>query len=493
MEQLEPFDASFLYSESEREGNHIGGLYIYDQSTVPGGKLRFRQILRYLEARLHKVPRYRQKLVRVPLDLDYPYWVDDSRFDIEYHVRHLALPQPGDWRQLCILASRLHDRPLDPGRPLWNMYVIEGLDNVEGLPPGSFAILTKVHHAAIDSVAAVTTNSALHETEPGLRFGKPEPWNPDPEPNPMELLFRAHLNHLSQPLRLLNILAESVPASTRFLASWGEESFSEPYGEGVPHTRFNGETTGRRVVNGMSLELSHLRAIKDALPGCTINDVVLSLVGGALRRYLDQTRELPEASLVALAPISVRASDSFSPDGGDVINMLVRLATDIADPRERLQAVHEATSSSRSLTNAVGARLLTDYQQFLPAAASGMFSRFFGQLYAARRVQPAFNTVVTNIPGPQQPLYFCGARLVNQHGLGMIREGVGLFHTVLSYDGKLTITAVSDREMMPNPEFYMSCMRDAFEELRGALLPKPAPRAKAPAKRPARRRTSAGN
>jgi diacylglycerol O-acyltransferase len=479
MEQLSPLDASFLYTENERVANHIGGLYIYDQSTVPGGTLRFRQILRYLEARLHRAPRYRQKLAPVPLNLDHPYWVDDSRFDIEYHVRHLALPRPGDWRQLCILVSRLYDRPLDLRRPLWTMDVIEGLDNVEGLPPGSFAIVTKLHHAAIDGVSSVSMNTALHETEPGLRLGAPEPWTPEAEPNPLDLLARAHLKTLAQPLRLMQLLAEAVPASARFLAVLGEESLRGPFGGQAPSTRFNGSTSGRRVVNGISLPLADLRAIKEALPGATINDVVLALGGGALRRYLSAKNELPDEPLVTLAPISVRSKEPTTlKTGNEVVAMLASLATNEPDPRRRLEAVRASTSNSKALTDAIGARLLTDYQQFLPAAATGVASRFLAQLSQANPLRPMFNTVMTNVPGPQQPLYFCGARMVNQYGLGIIQDGQGLFHTILSYDGKLTITAMSDREMMPDPEFYMSCLRDAFDELKAAMLPRPKPAAR---------------
>lgn len=483
MEQLGALDASFLYGENERVANHIGGLYIYDQSTVPGGMLRFRQILRYLESRIHRAPRYRQKALHVPMDLDYPYWVDDSRFDIEYHVRHFALPRPGDWRQLCILASRLHDRPLDLNRPLWTLDVIEGLDNVEGLAPGSFAIVTKLHHAAIDGVSAVSMNTALHETEPGLRLGTPEPWTPEREPAPLELLARAQMNSLAQPLRFLKLLAESAPAQARFLAVLGDEAWRSPRPAAqVPPTRFNGAISGHRVVNGISLDLAALRAIKDAVPGATVNDVVLAMAGGALRRYLSAHNELPDLPLVTLAPVSTRARERQGvQSGNEVTGMLASLATDEADPRKRLEAVHVSAFNAKALTDAIGNRLLSGYQQFMPAATSGMMSRFFAELRRTSPVQPLFNTVITNVPGPQNPLYFCGARMVNQYGLGMIQDGQGLFHAVFSYDGKLTITAVSDRDMMPDPEFYMSCLRDSYGELRAAMLPRPktSPRRKA--------------
>ncbi len=484
MEQLGALDASFLYGENERVANHIGGLYIYDQSTVPGGMVRFRQILQYLAARIHRAPRYRQKAVSVPLNLDHPYWVDDSRFDIEYHVRHLALPRPGDWRQLCILASRLHDRPLDLSRPLWTLDVIEGLDNVEGLPPGSFAIVTKLHHAALDGMSAASMNTALHETEPGLRLGTPEPWTPGREPDPMELLGRAHLNNLAQPMRFIQRLAESMPAQARFLAVMGDEAMRSPAPVGpVPVTRFNGAISGRRVVNGISFDLAALKTLKEAVAGVTLNDLMLALGGGALRRYLSARNELPDEPLVTMAPVSTRSRRASGPAAGnEAAAMLASLATDVADPRKRLEAVHASTFSAKALNQAIGNRLLSDYQQFMPAAASSMAARFFAQMRMNSPMRPLFNTVMTNVPGPQHPLYFCGARMVNQYGLGMIQDGEGLFHAILSYDGKLTVTAVSDREMMPDPEFYMSCFRDSFDELNAALMPRP---------RPARRRKAA--
>ncbi|MFN3233287.1 MAG: WS/DGAT/MGAT family O-acyltransferase [Alphaproteobacteria bacterium] len=484
MEQLSALDASFLYLENERVSNHIGGLYIYDQSTVPGGKLRFRQILTYLAARIHRAPRYRQKIANVPLNLDHPYWVDDDRFDLEYHVRHVALPQPGDWRQLCILASRIYDRPLDMNRPLWSMHVVEGLDNVEGLPPGSFAIITKLHHAAIDGVSSVAMNTALHETEPGLRQGDPEPWNPSRPPNEMELLGRAYMNNLAQPMKFMQVMAESVPASTRLLASLGEDALKVQSTAGdIPKTRFNREISGHRTVNGISVDLEDIRTIKNAVRGATVNDAVIAITGGALRRYLDAKKELPEdQSLVTLSPVSVRSGPADARDGGnEVAGMLASLGTNIADPLARLEAVRNSTANSKELTNAIGARLMTDFSQFIPSATTGMAARLFSQMGVATQLQPTFNTVVTNVPGPQQPLYFCGAELVNQYGLGIVQDAQALFHTVLSYNGKVTITAMSDREVMPDPEFYISCLREAFMELKDAAAP---PRKPAPARAP---------
>lgn len=503
LEQLSPLDASFLYLENERVANHIGGLYIYDQSTVPGGMLGFKDILRYMESRLPLAPRFRQKVQRVPLGLDHPYWVDDDRFDLEYHVRHVALPRPGDWRQLNILVSRVMDRPLDLNRPLWTLHIIEGLDNVEGVPPGSFAMVSRMHHAAIDGTSGMAMNLALHETEPGPSTPPTIPWTPAKAPNPLDLAIRAHMNNIAQPFRFMRVMAESMPASARLLTVLPEEHFSipNPIGE-VPHTRFSGAISGHRMIDGISLPLDDLKAIKDAVPGATVNDVVLTLGGGALRHYLDDKNELPDQPLITLAPISVRGQDNrtngmtgmAAHPGSQITGMLASLGTDVADPLKRFAAVHGSTLNAKELTHAIGAKLMTDYSQFIPAATTGLAARLFSQLGLATGLRPLFNTVMTNVPGPQMPLYLAGAKMVSQWGLGTVQDGLGLSHSIVSYDGNLTICAVSDRTMMPDPDIYMDAYRESFAQLKAAALPKPKPAQKRtgkaknpPSKKPAKR------
>ena len=482
LEQLSPLDASFLYLENERVANHMGGLYVYDQSTVPGGVLSFKEILRYMEARLPLAPRFRQKVARVPLGLDHPYWVDDERFDLEYHVRHVALPKPGDWRQLNILVSRIMDRPLDLNRPLWTMHIIEGLDNLEGLPPGSFAMLSRMHHAAIDGTSGMAMNLALHDTKPVSDNKAPAPWSPQKAPNPAELLMQTHMNNLAQPFRFMKVLAESVPASTRLMAVMGEENMPLPNPIGdVPKTRFSNPLSGHRMVDGVSFALDDLKAIKNAVPGATVNDVVLALSGGALRHYLSAKNELPDQSIIALAPISVRGEDNRKGIAGvmagqpnpQVTSMLASLGTDVADPIKRFEAVHASTLNAKELTNAIGAKLMTDYSEFIPAATAGLAGRLFSSVGLATRMQPLFNTVITNVPGPQMPLYLAGAKMTKQWGLGTVQDGLGLSHSVVSYDGTLTVCAVSDRQVMPDPEVYMDAYREAFGQLKAAALPKP--------------------
>ena len=473
MDQLSAQDASFLYVENERVANHVGGLYLYDQTTVPGGgTVTFRQILRHLESKLHLVPRYRQRLVRVPGDVDHPYWVDDPNFDIEYHVRHMALPKPGDWRQLCIQTSRLYDRPLDMDRPLWVFYVIEGLDNVEGCPPGSFAVVTKTHHAMIDGVSGTAMATALHDLEIDVAPEEPQPWEPERQPAPFELLQRSFFKNLTQPMEFFRLLNESAPTTARVMTGLQDGTLKLPVAPGdVPRTRFNGNISRHRVVEAVVLPLADLRAIKNAIEGATINDVILTIGGGGLRNYLLAKNELPEKSLITLAPISVHSGDVDAGAGGNAVaGMLVPIGTDIEDPLERLQFVHQAAVDSKKLTSAVGAKMMTDFTQFIPGVTMGMASRLSAAFGLATAGDPMINTVLTNVPGPQVPLYFCGAKLVNQFSLGIVQDGMCLFQGILSYNGNLTLTAMSDREVMPDPEFYHQCLMDAFESLKQAAL-----------------------
>ena len=204
MEQLSGQDASFLYLESPRMPMHIGSINVYDQSTAPGGAVRFKQILDTIENRLHLARAFRQRLARVPMELDYPYWINDPNFDLEFHVRHIALPKPGDWRQLCIQTARLHARRLDLSRPLWEFYIIEGLDGVDGMPEGSYALLTKMHHAAIDGATGTEITSVLHDLGPEGSIQAPDgQWVADAPPTSLELMVRTYGNNIRQPFSLV--------------------------------------------------------------------------------------------------------------------------------------------------------------------------------------------------------------------------------------------------------------------------------------------------
>lgn len=474
MEQLSAIDSLFLHQEQSNAPMHIAPFLIYDPSTAPGGFVRFKDILRTFEKRLHRSSVFRRKLVEVPFSLDQPYWIEDPDFDLEFHVRHIALPKPGDWRQLSILISRLHARPLDRSRPLWEAYVIEGLDNIEGTPPGSFAILLKIHHAAIDGASGTEIIGALHdltadaETEPATKT-----WVAERDPSSLELLSRAWVNNIKQPFKVIDVLGQTVPMIKRINDGKRKQRFKS-LGEKA-RTRFNGKVSPHRVFGAVEMSLADIKTIRAAaVDGVTVNDVMLAIVGGALQRYLAAQEEKPERSLCAFAPINVRGGSKA--DGGNKISaMIVDMMSDISDPIERLNTVHQGAVESKAYHNAVGASTLTDISQSMPASLMALGTRAFAASGLMANLKPMANTVVTNVPGPQFPLYMGGAKLVKSLGLGLVLDGCGLFHPVTSYNGSIAISFQACRSQMPDPEFYAQCLQKSFDEMLDVATPKKKP------------------
>jgi diacylglycerol O-acyltransferase len=468
MKQLSGQDAMFLYQETATTSMAGAGLSIYDPSTAPGGAVTFDQIQEHLAGRLPLARVFRQRIARVPLDLDHPYWIEDPDFDLEFHVRQIALPAPGDWDQLCTQVARLLSRPLDLSRPLWELYVIEGLDAVEGVPAGSFAIVTKTHHAAIDGMSGIDMLNAIHDLTPQPAGGVEDTWRPEPMPSPFDLLTRASVNNSRRPLRMARLLARTVPALRPMIGSLRRDRPQLP-GIGVPRTRFSGPVTAHRVVDGRKFDLADMKRIKKSVEGATVNDVVLTVVGGALRSYLSAKGELPDDPLVAMCPISVRSESEKSVGGNMVSGMFVSLSTDVADPAERLETITAATHKSKAFTEAMGARTLVELSDHMPGALVGFAARSTSRLGLANRQAPIFNTTVSNMPGPQHPLYFSGAQLLESYGMGMIVEGMALIHPVISYCGDITISFTSCREIMPDPETYADDIQRSFDEVAAAL------------------------
>lgn len=471
MQQLSAQDASFVYLETPHTPMHIGSVAIYDPSTAAGGFVRFKDILQFIEARLRGARSFRQRLVRVPFDLDHPYWIEDPEFDIEFHVRHIALPKPGDWRQLCIQAARLHARPMDLTKPLWEFTIVEGLDNIAGLPPGCFAIVSKVHHAAIDGMSGVEMSAAVHSISPEVSVPVgDDPWQAEDMPRVADLLARSYLNNLVQPMRVMETIGRSLPGMGRLAAQVGKGDVSVRNTRPAPRTRFNGKVGAHRVWDAVPFPLKAIRAIKDAVPGATVNDVVLSIVGGGLRRYLKDKDELPKDTMTAMAPISVRGDGEKAALGNLVSAMVVGLGTQIEHPLERLRFVHEEAVNSKALTNAVGAKNLADYSQLMPSALAGLGARLYTRVGAANAHAPAFNCVVTNVPGSRVPLFFCGAKMVGMYGTGPVFDGMGIIHPVYSYGDTIAVSFTADRDMMPDPATYAAGLRAAFEELAAAAM-----------------------
>jgi diacylglycerol O-acyltransferase / wax synthase len=469
MQQLSGQDASFVYLETPHTPMHIGSVGIYDPSTAPGGFVRFKDVLDFVGSRLAGARSFRQRLVRLPLDLDHPYWIEDPEFDIEYHIRHIALPKPGDWRQLCIQVARLHSRPLDLSKPLWEFIIVEGLDNIEGLPPGCFALVAKVHHAAIDGMSGVELSAAVHDLSPDKpnRIANDD-WKPDSLPGVADLLISSYFNSLRKPLQYAETMARAVPGLARLSQSVSKGDVSLQNQKLAPKTRLNGKVGPHRVFDAAPFPLAEVRKIKDKVEGGTVNDAILAIVGGGLRKYLEGRNELPAETLTAMAPISVRAEGEKAALGNLVSAMVVGLGTHIAEPMERLRFVHAEAVNSKALTNAVGARTLTDFSQFMPAGLSGLAARLYTRVGAANQHAPVFNTVVTNVPGSRVPLYFAGARMVAMYGLGPVFDSMGLINTIYSYTDTIAISFTADRDMMPDPAAYAKALADSFEELKHA-------------------------
>ena len=471
MQQLSGQDAMFLHAELDGLPQHIGGVSIYDQSTAPGGKVRFKQILAMLEDRVHLSPIFRRKLAFVPYGLGRPYWAEDPDFDMEYHVRHIALPKPGDWRQLCILAARIHSQPLRRDKPMWEMYVIEGLNNVEGYPPNCFAVLLKVHHCAMDGATGTQFMNIVHDLDTETRdVGSAPPWVVE-RPSRARMLGRAYLDVWSKPGQVVDMLKQAGPAFMRIRQGKKDAHFHSL--EDKQSTRFQGKISRHRVVEARKFDFEEIRAIKNTQPGSTVNDVMLTIVAGGMRKYLDSKNELPQQSLVTGCPIDVRSPEERAAGGNMVGFMMVGLRTDIADPCERLAAVHEETQSAKAYAEALGPRFAVDLTDVMPGNVLSLAIRTASATGLAE-ASVMFNTIVTNVPGAPFQLYLCGAALVDSISLGPLLPNVGLFHIVYSSvqekKGSINLSFTACRDMLPDPGFYADCLQESFEELRAGAL-----------------------
>lgn len=465
MKQMQGLDAAFVAFEQPNAPIHIGSIAIYDPSTAPGGFVRFKDILHFIRHRLHLAKTMRQRMVKVPFGIDYPYWIEDPNFDLEYHVRHAALPKPGDWRQLCILTARTFARPLDLTRPPWELLIVEGLDNVDGVPKGSYAILSKVHHAAIDGVSGVDLMHALHTLTPDVQeIPDPDPWKPERMPSQLGMFARGYVRGFTNPLRQAKVAADSIPGMYKIAKGAIKGDFDIASTLSTPRTRFNGKVSAHRVIDGRSFALADIKKMRILADGATVNDVMLSIVGGAMRAYLIDKDELPDETLAAMAPISVRADNEKNAMGNQVSAMRAPLGTHIEDPVERIAFVNAETQKSKAMTNALGARQMAEMSKLSPALYMGIGARLYSQWGLANRIRPIFNTVVTNVPGPPVPIYSTGARLVNIFGNLCLLDGVALGHVVQSYVDKITVTATACRDAMPDPAFYTECIQASFDQ-----------------------------
>lgn len=475
LNQLSGQDAQFLYIQNASNLTHVTGASIYDPSTAPEGKVRFKDIIGHFRSRLHTSPVFKRKLYRLPLDFDHPYWVEDKDFDLEGHIWHSRLPEPGDWRQFCIFLARHHSRPMDMSRPLWDIMVLEGLDDVKGFAKGSYAVITRVHHAAIDGASAAHFFAAISDLdtqgtpaikieETGLNYGT--------RPRHSRAWMRAARTNVVSPVKMTNSLMRLAPAVIRDTHKKITGKKSPKSKMPIPETRFNGPVSAQKVFDSVTFALKDLKHIKNAVEGATINDVVLGIVGGALREYLLHHNELPDSSLIGWAPVNARKrSGEEEAPGNNISAMTVKLATDVESPLARLEAIRDLTRETKAAKSGLSARIMVDLSKHIPGATMANVAK----IMTSERFAPKLSNVfVSNVPGPQIPLYMNGAMCTHQFALAPLANGMGLFIATPSYNGAMSFNITSDRKIMPDVAYFRDCLQSAFKELLRLSAPKPA-------------------
>jgi len=482
MRQLTSLDAQFLGVETASTYGHVGGLAVYDPSTAPGGTLEIADVCRLLSERMHLLPPFRWRLVPVPLGIDLPYWVEDPDFDLDFHIRESAVPPPGDDRRLAETVARIFARPLDRSRPLWELYLIQGLQD------GRAALLTKVHHAMVDGVSGNEILGVLLDSSPEGRELPPVPGEPAGErvPGDLEMLGRGLLGIPRQPLRALRSLpsalpnltalpgANAFPAVPRITGALSRVRGHDPSVLEVttarpPKTSFNGRVGPHRRFAFGSLSLETVKRLKNEL-GITVNDVVVALCATAVRDWLLDRDELPEDPLVAMIPVSVRTEEEAGTYGNRISTMIVPIPTNVEDPRERLLRAHEYLRSAKDHHRALPADLLTDATSFIPPAVAARAARTTMDILG--RTRPPLNLVISNVPGPREPIYCAGAELQANYPVSVVIDGVGLNMTVMSYRDHLDFGIIADRDQVDDAWALMDGTAAALDELETAICGK---------------------
>jgi diacylglycerol O-acyltransferase len=466
MQRMTGLDASFLYTETPAQHMHVSMVTVFDTSTMKGG-YSYTTVRDLIASRLPLIPTFTRRLVEVPFRLHHPVMVEDPDFDLDFHVRRVAAPAPGTMRELAELAGDFVSRPLDRSRPMWEMWVVEGLED------GHVGVLTKVHHSLVDGVTGAELMVHLFDLEqepaeePVADPAAVAERAADHIPSDFELVGHALTSLARNPVRLLGrVLPDTLRSAARVVGRrrGGGSGMAAPFS--APRTPWNGAITPRRSVAIGTLSLEDVKAVKRAF-GTTVNDVVLALCAGALRRYLEEHGGVPEAPLVGVVPISVRSDDPAAAAGNNQVSaMFVSLATDVADPAERLRVIAEATKGAKEEHQTLGAEVL---QQWAELTAPGVFARamrLYSRMDLADRHRPIHNLVISNVPGPSFPLYLAGARLSALAPLGPIMEGAGLNVTVISYMDRIDVGLIACPDLIPDLWELASDFEMSMDELR---------------------------
>jgi diacylglycerol O-acyltransferase / wax synthase len=486
MERLSGLDATFLYFETPATHQHVSAVMVFDPSGMRGG-YSFERVKEYVRERLHLIPQFRRRLAAVPFNLHHPVWIEDPDFDLDYHVRRIAVPSPGGPEELADLAGDIASRQLDRSRPLWEMWVVEGLEH------GHVGLVAKMHHCTIDGVSGANMMVYLFDLSPEPQPVEPPDadWEPDRRPTDLELVGYAIRSRLAKPVQL----ARNVPPTVQGLVNLARRRMQSDSPSGAtpltaPRTSFNGAITPHRKVSFTNVPLSDVKLIKDAF-GTTVNDVVLAITTGALRRYLGDGLELPDRPLVASCPVSVRNEETESVVGSNKVSaMFVNLPVQIDDPVDQLMAIRESTKGAKEDHNAIGATFLMGWAELAAPRTFGLAARLYSSMKLVERHPVVHNLVISNVPGPPFPLYFAGARLVSMNPLGPIFDGAGLNITVLSYLDSIGFGFIACRELMPNLWELTAAITDAAADLKKAATARAAAPAE-PVKKAIKKRSPA--
>jgi diacylglycerol O-acyltransferase len=469
MRHLSGVDASFLHLETPEMPMHVGSLNIFDLPEGYTGDF-YEDVKAHIAGRMHLAEVFEHKLAQIPFELSNPVWVDDSDIDIDYHIRRVVLSKPGTFKQLEQLVGRLHSSLLDRSRPLWEFYVIEGLQS------GQPAIYAKVHHAAVDGQAGVALAKAIYDLTPEPRPIKaPRARNRSNQYQlgVAELATAAVQNTIQQYVKLFTTLPNALQAiaSATMPAFAGGQftQFGMPKNWQLgPKTPLNVSITNQRSFAARSVSLSEVKQIAKACGG-TVNDVVLAASAGALRRYLDEYNQLPDKSLNAAVPVSLR--EAGNTDLNNQVSMiLVSLATDIADPLERLKTIIESSRAAKELSGSLKAAIPTDFPSFGAPWIMGGFALLFGRSRISDSLPPVANVAISNVPGAPVPLYMAGAKLATYYPVSIPAHGVALNITVQSYNGSLDYGFTACRRAVPDVDDLIEYLVEAHKELRQLVL-----------------------
>ncbi len=463
IKQISGSDAGFLYAESPTSPMHIATL------TIVEGSLKYNDFKAMLASKLHLVPKFRQRLLNVPMNLDYPYWVDDPNFDIDLHFNRVKLPDPADWKTLREMTSTLFSAPLDLRRPLWSINFIEGLDNISQIPKGSVAIITKVHHVVIDGSSGVGIMGLLfdkNKEDKDKVIPEPVPYVPEPLPDEFSLFLKSSYKFLQNPLKAPKTIGETI---FTLMKNRTQSKFSviKPYsksGFSVPKTIFNESISPKRTWGTAILSFERINVLRKTME-VSVNDIIVAICAGGIRKYLLERDKLPSQSLVANIPISIRSKDENQEMNNQISSMMVQIATHIADPIERLEYIQEQTTMGKNRNKALGAKTLAKMADVVPFGLANLATSLYSKYNIKELHRPPFNVTITNVPGPKGILYLKGHKIVSIFGLTPVLDGFGLIIAAFSYNGQVSITTTSDAKTMPDADKFSRYIRESANEL----------------------------